>query len=155
MARSRQTTRMTIPARTPTQAPARSPALDPNLIGAVYSGGPPHERAAAVPGQCMLRVMPHTQTPNDEAETLSDREFMERLGIQVQALTGSVAELYGFIRDRAEVEAKQLDHLDTMTHQVLQFIEEHRPALNRALAFMEPGKGIRDYLKNRPKAGDK
>jgi hypothetical protein len=103
----------------------------------------------------MLRVMPHTQTPNDEAETLSDREFMERLGIDLRTLTGMVAELSGFVHGRAEVEAKQLDHLDLMTHQVLQFIEEHRPALNRALAFMEPGKGIRDYLKNRPKAGEK
>jgi hypothetical protein len=90
--------------------------------------------------------MPHTQTPNDQTETLSDREFLE-------GMAGRIEQAILLAEIRYEDARKQLDHLDDMTHQVLQFIEEHRPALNRALAFMEPGKGIRDYLKNRPKAG--
>lgn len=68
------------------------------------------------------------ETPNDELETLSDRELAERI-------------------------CRQLDHLDCMLHEVTQFLDEHKPALNRALGFLDAGRGMRDYLKNRPKAG--
>jgi hypothetical protein len=100
----------------------------------------------------MLRVMPHTQTPNDSLETLSDQELITQLA---EKIGGGVDSVIAELRAEQEITRKQLDHIDSMTHEILRFIEEHRPALNRALAFMEPGKGIRDYLKNRPKAGDK
>jgi hypothetical protein len=74
--------------------------------------------------------MPHTQTPNDDLETLSDRELAERI-------------------------ARQLDHLDCMLHEVCQFLDEHKPALNRALGMLDAGRSMRAYLAGRPKAGRK
>ena len=68
------------------------------------------------------------ETPNDEVETLSDRELQERI-------------------------CRQLDHLDCMLHEVTQFLDEHKPALNRALGFLDAGASMRAYLKNRPKGG--
>ena len=62
----------------------------------------------------MLQVMP-LETPNDELETLSDRELSERI-------------------------CRQLDHLDVMLHEVTQFLDEHKPALNRALGFLDAGR---------------
>jgi len=55
---------------------------------------------------------------------------------------------------------KQLDHLDTMLHELAQtvslqgtqlgeihaFIQEHRPALAKALSLLDPGKGVRSFL---------
>ena len=74
---------------------------------------------------------------------------MEGLARQVSGIAGCVD---GLTEDTQTVR-KQLDHVDSMIHELVQFVDEHRPALSRALAFLEPGKGIRDYLKNRPKAG--
>lgn len=106
--------------------------------------------------------MPDTETPNDSRETLSDREFKELkdLAFQMGEATGhalaarfaayetSIGELLA----RLDMHQKQLDHIDCMLHEVHQFIEEHKPALGRALAFLDPGKSMRDYLRSRPKA---
>jgi len=98
--------------------------------------------------------MPHTQTPNDQAETLSDSQFLNQLGDAVAELSKGVAmllETANLLLDARELDRKQLDHVDSMIHELVRFVDEHRPALSRALAFLEPGKGIRDYLKNRPR----
>ena len=96
------------------------------------------------------------ETPNDEAKTLSDRAFLEGLARQVSGIVGLVD---GLSQDAQvtlgllEMHAKQLDHIDTMVHEVHQFIEEHRPALNRALNFLDAGKSMRGYLAGRPRKG--
>ena len=97
------------------------------------------------------------ETPNDELETLSDRQFLEGLAKQVSGIAGL---LDGLSQDAQvtlgllEMHAKELDHIDTMVHEIHQFIEEHRPALNRALGFLDAGKSWRDYLKHRRETAD-
>lgn len=51
-------------------------------------------------------------TANSDLHSLSDRELLERV-------------------------AKQLDHVDVMTHEIAQFITEHKPALTKALGMLE------------------
>lgn len=53
---------------------------------------------------------------------------------------------------------KRLDHLDEIAHrteqsvgQVLEFINEHRPALARAMSLMDPGSKIRGMMASRKK----
>jgi len=48
---------------------------------------------------------------------------------------------------------KRVDHLDDVVHRIeqhtaaiLDFIDEHRPALARGLSLMDPGAGIRKIL---------
>jgi hypothetical protein len=86
-----------------------------------------------------------TGTPNDGQGTLSDREFLTMLATYVEGIAASVDAL----ADAREMDRKQLDHIDTMVHEITQFVDEHKPALNRALSFLEPGKSWRDYLKGR------
>jgi hypothetical protein len=57
--------------------------------------------------------------------------------------------------------AKRLDHLDEGIHAIRQqlaeisdFIDEHKPALARGMALMDPGSKIRAMLAGRPK-GDR
>jgi len=76
--------------------------------------------------------MPETETSNSGTETLSDREFLERLAVNVQGMAGMI----GTLLQLQETDRKQLDHVDTMTHEILQFIEENRPALARATALL-------------------
>ena len=93
--------------------------------------------------------MPDTETPNDNRETLSDREFLHEIA---ERISGPVNAILAELRAEQEITRKQLDHIDTMLHEVHQFIEEHKPALGRALSFLDPGRSMRDYLKHRPKA---
>lgn len=62
--------------------------------------------------------MASPKTLNDEIAALSDRELIERL-------------------------AKQADHLDSMLHEVLQFIDQHRPLLERWAPLADPGAVVR------------
>jgi hypothetical protein len=55
--------------------------------------------------------------------------------------------------ERDKTTRKQLDHLDVMLHQVIQFIEENRPALEHATALLDPGQGMRQFLRKRPRVG--
>lgn len=55
-------------------------------------------------------------------KSLSDRELLERF-------------------------ARQLDHLDLMLHEVHQFITEHKPALDKALMFLD--NPVKTYLSRR------
>lgn len=64
----------------------------------------------------------------------------------MEALAGRVEAVLAMHSHQFSVQAKQLDHLDTMVHEVHQFIEEHRPALAKALAFLSPGRSVRDYF---------
>lgn len=55
---------------------------------------------------------------------------------------------------------KRLDHLDEIAHrteqavgQVLEFIEEHRPALARGLSLMDPGARLRAAIGLGKRAG--
>lgn len=61
-------------------------------------------------------------TTNDELDTLSDRELLARL-------------------------IKGVDHLDMQVHELCQLVDQHRPLLARLAPLMDPGAGIRDYLK--------
>lgn len=61
-----------------------------------------------------------TETPNDQLETLG----------------------YDAI-------AKRLDHMDELLHaidQKLAFLDEHRPALNRAIGMLDAGSKMRGFL---------
>jgi hypothetical protein len=60
--------------------------------------------------------MPPRETSGNRHETLSDAEW----------------------RDNVQ---KQLDHIDEMLHGLVQLVAEHRPAIDRALGFLEVGKG--------------
>ena len=86
--------------------------------------------------------MPDTETPNDNRETLSYMsDLLDKSYIKIDRMAHQL-----------DMQQKQLDHLDEMLHEVHQFIEEHKPALGRALGFLDPGRSMRDYLKHRPKA---
>lgn len=92
---------------------------------------------------------PQVSTLNDDPPILSDREFLEGLAGQISGIAGAVDGLTNdldLIKLQHDIQAKQLDHLDGMVHEVHQFIEEHRPALAKALAFLSPGASIRDYF---------
>ena len=61
----------------------------------------------------------------ETTETLTDRQLMERM-------------------------ARQLDHLDEQLHEVRQFIDENRPALERATRLLH--NPVSEYLAARKKA---
>jgi len=91
----------------------------------------------------MIRTMPpREKTLNSQPETLSDRDFLMQLAKQTE-------NCYTELSARLDQQLKQLDHLDTMLHEIHQFITEHRPALAKALALLDPGNGVRQYLRNR------
>ena len=75
--------------------------------------------------------MAHGETRQDQPETLSDRDFL----IMFADKTDRILALHG----------QQLDHIDTMLHELHQFVEEHRPALARAMGLMDLGKGWRSW----------
>lgn len=83
---------------------------------------------------------PDVSTLNDDLSILSDREFLEAFAAHVEDLAAE-------IRREQDITRKQLDHIDTMCHETAQFIDEHRPALARALAFLSPGTSVRDYFR--------
>lgn len=92
---------------------------------------------------------PDVSTVNDDPPILSDREFLDQLAEAVANLSTGVANVLksaNLIMEGQALQAKQLDHIDTMCHETAQFIEEHRPALAKALAFLSPGRSVRDYL---------
>lgn len=69
-----------------------------------------------------------------DTSSLTDREFLEALAWQLDKLTADTG--------------KQLDHLDQMCHDIDRkvteigaFIDEHRPALARALGLLGGGLG--------------
>ena len=99
----------------------------------------------------MLLVMA-LETPNDELETLSDREFIRRMA---EAITEGLADVLADIHVEQDTTRKQLDHIDAMLHEMTQFLDEHKPALNRALGFLDAGRSMRGYLAGRPRAGGK
>jgi ABC-type transporter Mla subunit MlaD len=55
--------------------------------------------------------------------------------------------------DRDRATRRQLDHLDEMLHQIVQFIDENRAALERATVLLDPGAPMRQFLRKRPKVG--
>ena len=48
---------------------------------------------------------------------------------------------------------KQLGHIDEQLHEIRQFIDEHRPALEKVLRFADPGRSVRDYMAGRVRPG--
>jgi DNA repair ATPase RecN len=102
---------------------------------------------------------PKEKTLIDQTETLGNQTeydaVMERLrSIQnyVTRVLGNQADDHRRLEEMAaqlEVQARQLDHLDGMVHEIHQFIAEHKPALNKALALMDPGTSVRKYFKSR------
>jgi hypothetical protein len=70
-------------------------------------------------------VTTETITPNDQLDTLSDRELLVRV-------------------------IRQLDHIDTAVHQVQQFqgaLKPLLPLIPRALTLLDPGAGMRKHLR--------
>jgi hypothetical protein len=95
---------------------------------------------------------PKEKTPNHDTSTLSDREFLEELAGKIDRLLNTAGLHTQYLADldeRTTIHSKQLDHLDQMLHEVWQFIEEHKPALAKALGFLDPGQSMRDFLKSR------
>lgn len=45
----------------------------------------------------------------------------------------------------------RLDHLDEQLHEIRQFIDEHKPALARGMALLDPGAKIRSALGRKPR----
>ena len=88
------------------------------------------------------------KTLNRDPHTLSDRELLEHIAHRVDEIRVYAGDTAADIA----IQRKQLDHLDVMVHEVHQFIEEHRPALAKALAFLDPGKSVRAFMKDRKKA---
>jgi hypothetical protein len=43
----------------------------------------------------------------------------------------------------------QLDHIDTMVHELLRFVADNRPALERATNLLDSGRPMRAWLDNR------
>jgi hypothetical protein len=76
------------------------------------------------------------ETMNSAPETLSDREFLTRLSQQVENIGNEMSAFYAEWTIAHDQDRKQADHIDTMLHEVLRFIEEHRPALARATALL-------------------
>lgn len=75
--------------------------------------------------------MPAPETPGKTDETLSDAELAGQLGADIMA--------------RLELHQKQLDHIDTMVHELVQFVDEHRPLLARFTRWAAAGKGWRAW----------
>lgn len=82
--------------------------------------------------------MDSMKTESNEEKTLSDTNLLYSLASQVEEI----------LRETRE-QGKQLGHLDLMVHEVHQFIQENRPHIARAVGFLDPGKSMRGYLKNR------
>jgi hypothetical protein len=61
------------------------------------------------------------------------------------------AELGALAAELATVR-RQLDHLDDMLHDVLRFIADNRPALERATTLLDTGRPMRAWLDTRRKA---
>lgn len=55
--------------------------------------------------------------------------------------------------DRLDLADKQLAHLDEQLHEIRQFIDEHKPALDKVLRFADPGRSVRDYMAGRVRPG--
>ena len=73
-----------------------------------------------------------TITPNDDLIALSDRQLLERV-------------------------AKQLDHIDQMTHehgQMMAQLEPLLPLIPRALALLDPGAAMRKHWRKGRPAGE-
>jgi len=83
-------------------------------------------------GCATVTSMPETETVNEDRETLSDDQFRRQVMDSLLVLNESV----GFLIGARDIDRKQLDHVDTMTHEILQFIEANRPALARATALL-------------------
>ena len=58
--------------------------------------------------------MPEPETAGHDTETLSDAEFRVRV-------------------------CRQLDHIDTMVHELTQVLAEHQPLIDRAARWMNTG----------------
>jgi ABC-type transporter Mla subunit MlaD len=102
---------------------------------------------------------PKEKTLPGPAETLSNQTEFDSVMERLRSLQGYLTNVLDSQADddkrldvlthQMEVISKQLDHLDGMLHEVSQFVDEHRPALNKALALLDPGTSVRKYFKAR------
>ena len=86
--------------------------------------------------------MTEIKTAGNEAETLSDRDFL-------LMLANSITNMIESLSDRLELVQRQADHIDVQVHEIGQFIEEHRPALARGLALMSAGTRLGAWRKSK------
>jgi ABC-type transporter Mla subunit MlaD len=88
---------------------------------------------------------PKEKTLTEPPETLGNQTEYENVMARLRSISNYLTQ----VLDAQAVQAKQLDHLDGMLHEVHQFIDEHKPALNKALSLLDPGSSVRKYLKAR------
>jgi ABC-type transporter Mla subunit MlaD len=95
---------------------------------------------------------PKEKTLTEPPETLGNQTEYDAVMERLRSINNNVTEVLNGQADlnaRLDVLWKQLDHLDGMLHEVHQFIDEHKPALNKALSLLDPGSSVRKYFKAR------
>jgi hypothetical protein len=98
----------------------------------------------------MIKPVTDIKTAGNDAETLSDREFLVQLADGVDKILICL-ERHGQDLERI---SRQADHLDEQVHAIGQFIEEHRPALARGLALMGSGANLGKWFGGKRKDPD-
>jgi hypothetical protein len=105
---------------------ARSPPLAFNL------SIPPIIGRQGLPGY--IQDMPESPANDSPAELGDQADDAEQLAI---------------IRRQLAIIHRQLDHVDEMLHEVTRFIADNKPALDQAMALLDPGKPMRVFLGGR------
>lgn len=96
----------------------------------------------------MMMRMGTTETAGNHWETASDIAFNETEG---EAFRLAVLQA---IADRLALIDKQLIHIDAQVHELTRFVDEHKPALARAMALLHPGAGILKYMGGKNRSTD-
>lgn len=80
--------------------------------------------------------MTQAETTSNGIETLSDRELLERIWAKLEILSLQVED------ETSQSRQRDLHH-DSSLHEIRQFIDQHRPLLER---FTDPGSAVRAFL---------
>lgn len=90
----------------------------------------------------MINPVAAIKSDSNQAEMMSDAELLGALSAQIESLINEV-----------ETNTKRLDHFDEILHlidqrstEILAFIDEHKPALARGMALMDPGAKLRTMM---------
>jgi hypothetical protein len=95
---------------------------------------------------------PKEKTLMEPPETLGNQTEYDAVMARLRTIQSNVTVIMNAqaaYDDRQTLVMKQLDHLDLMVHEVHQFIEEHKPALAKGLALLDPGSSVRKYWRQR------
>jgi ABC-type transporter Mla subunit MlaD len=97
-------------------------------------------------------MLPKEKTLAAETETLGNQTEWDAVMARLASVQNYLTNILDNQADddkRLDMFAKQLDHLDGMTHEVHQFITENKAALAKGLALLDPGQSVRKYWKTR------